>query len=201
MKYEILLFDLGGVLFNFSNQTTQAIFDVAGMSVKELLHYFTASTTVKDFETGISSSQEFGENVVRDLELSLSVTEFLELFRNWFGGLYDGTEALLTVLSHRYRLGCFSNNNELWGIGVREKLGMLDDYFLSHEIGMRKPDLPAYEYVIQQLDIEPDRILFFDDFEQNVMAAQKVGMNAFLTKGLPEVREQLNLLGVLQTGG
>jgi hypothetical protein len=42
--------------------------------------------------------------------------------------------------------------------------------------------------------------IIYIDFEENVMAAHKVGMNAFVTKGLPEVREQLNLLGVLQTG-
>lgn len=74
---------------------------------------------------------------------------------------------------------------------------LLNDYFLSHELGMRKPDLAAFEYVIKRLGIEPNRIAFFDDLEENVMAAQKVCMNAFVTKGLPEFREQLNLLGVL----
>jgi HAD superfamily hydrolase (TIGR01509 family) len=149
---------------------------------------------------GILSSQKFGENVVRDLKLSMSATEFLELFRNWVGGLYDGTEALLAELSQWYRLGCFSNNNEIWWPQIRDQLGMgrlLNDYFLSHEIGMRKPDLPAFEHVIQRLDMEPNQIVFFDDFEENVMAAQKVGINAFVTRGLPEVQEQLNMLGVL----
>lgn len=132
MKCEILLFDLGGVLGKESSQTTQAILDAAGMNVKELLQYFTTSSTMKDFEMGISSSQEFGENVTRDLKLSMSATEFLALFRDWVGGLYDGTEALLSELSQRYRLGCFSNNNEIWWPQIRDRLGMgrlLNDYF------------------------------------------------------------------------
>lgn len=114
MKYEILLFDLIGVLVRDSSQTTQALLNAAGMGWKEFLQYWITSPTIWDFELGVASSQEFGENVVRDLKLSMSATEFLELFGNWVGGLYDGTEALLSELSQRYRLGCFSNNNEIW---------------------------------------------------------------------------------------
>ena len=200
MKYEILLFDLLGVLLTDSSQAIQEFLGVAGMNKKEFFQYFMASPTSIKFHLGKSSSQEFGESVVRDLKLSISATEFLELFRSWVGGLYDGTEALLSELSQRHRLGCFSNNNEIYWSQMRDQLGMgrlLNDYFLSHEIGMLKPDLAAFEHVIQRLGIEPDRIVFFDDEEDNVMSARKVGMNAFVTKGPREVREQLNLLGVL----
>jgi glucose-1-phosphatase len=200
MKYEILLFDLLGVLLTDSRQAIQEFLGVAGMNKMEFFQYFTASPTSIKFHLGKSSSQEFGESVVRDLKLSISATEFLELFRSWVGGLYDGTEALLSELSQRYSLGCFSNNNEIYWPQMRDQLGMgrlLNYYFLSHEIGMLKPDLAAFEHVIQQLGIEPDRIAFFDDEEVNVMSARKVGMNAFVTKGPQGVREQLKLLGVL----
>ena len=69
--------------------------------------------------------------------------------------------------------------------------------FLSHEMGLRKPDRSAFEHVIQRLNMEPGRIAFFDDLEENVKSAQKVGMSAFVTKGLPQVQDQLNILGVL----
>jgi HAD superfamily hydrolase (TIGR01509 family) len=178
MKYEILLFDLGGVSVKDSSQVTQSILEAARMSVKELVQFFTTSPAMKDFDIGVASSQKFSENVVRDLKLSMSAPEFLELFRDWVGGLYEGTEVLLRELSQEYKLGCFSNNNEIWWPQIRDRLGvgrLMDYYFLSHKIGVRKPDLPAYEYVIQRLDIEPDRIAFFDDFEENVGAAQKAG--------------------------
>ena len=200
MKYEILLFDLLGVLLTDSSQTIQVFLEVAGMNKKEFFQYFMASPTSMNFHLGKSSSQAFGESVVRDLKLSISAIEFLELFRSWVGGLYDGTETLLNELSQRYRLGCFSNNNEIYWPQMRDQLGLgrlLNDYFLSHEIGMLKPELAAFEHVIQRLGIEPNRIAFFDDEEENVMSARKVGMNAYVTKGPSEVREQLNLLGVL----
>jgi len=200
MKYEILLFDLIGVFIKESNQVVQVLLGASRMSSKELLLYLTTSSAIKEFEMGKSSSQEFGENVVRDLNLSMSADQCLELWEKSIDRLYDGTEILLTELSQVYRLGCFSNNNEIWSHKIREQFGLarlFDDFFLSHELGLRKPDLAAFEYVTQQLNVEPHRIAFFDDLEENVMAAQEVGMNAFVTKGLPEVREQLTLLGVL----
>ena len=79
MKYEILLFDLGGVSVKDSSQVTQSILEAARMSVKELVQFFTTSPAMKDFDIGVASSQKFSENVVRDLKLSMSAPEFLEL--------------------------------------------------------------------------------------------------------------------------
>lgn len=200
MKYEILLFDLVGVFIEGSNQVVQVLLGASGMSLKELMLYLTTSSAIEEFETGRSSSQEFAENVVHDLKLSMSTDEVLELWEKSIDRLYEGTETLLTELSQAYRLGCFSNNNEIWAPKVRDQFGLVrlfNDFFLSHELGLRKPNLAAFEYVIQQLDVEPYRIAYFDDLEENVRAAQKIGMNAFVTKGLPEAREQLTLLGVL----
>lgn len=200
MKYEILLFDLVGVLLQEPSQITQTLLGSSEASLEEWFLYLMTSSAIKDFETGRASSQEFGEDVVRDLKLSLSANEFLGLFGRWIEGLYGGTEPLLIELSKTYRLGCFSNNNEIWWPQASEKFGLgslFNDYFLSHEIGLRKPDRSAFEHVVQRLNMEPSRIAFFDDLEENVKTAQKVGMNAFVTKGLPQVQNQLNILGVL----
>jgi putative hydrolase of the HAD superfamily len=74
---------------------------------------------------------------------------------------------------------------------------MLDDYYLSHEMGMLKPDHEAFEYVISELGTPAERIVFFDDQEVNVAAAKQVGLDAFVTRGLGELEEQLVRLGVI----
>jgi FMN phosphatase YigB (HAD superfamily) len=51
--------------------------------------------------------------------------------------------------------------------------------------------------VIERLDLEPKRIAFFDDLDENVSSARQVGMNAFITKGLPELRGCLDRLWML----
>jgi putative hydrolase of the HAD superfamily len=204
LEFDILLFDLIGVLVKDDEEISKEILSAAHMSMPELMQRWSTSPAVRSFETGRSPARDFGVNMVRELDLSIAASEFLELIRRWAGGLYEGTEALLGELSQTYRLGCFSNNNEITWPQVRDHLGMgqlLDEFFLSHEIGMVKPDIAAFEHVIEQLDVKPNRIAFFDDLEVNVRSAQQVGMEAFVTRGLPEVRERLAGLGLLSLGG
>jgi putative hydrolase of the HAD superfamily len=64
-------------------------------------------------------------------------------------------------------------------------------------MGMLKPDGDAFEYVLSELEVAPERIAFFDDLEVNVRAAQQVGMQAYVTKGLPKLENELQRLGIL----
>lgn len=200
MKYDILLFDLIGVLVEDSDQTTQTVIEASGMSEQELWDFWVESPAVREFDSGRISSMDFGERMVRELNLRITAQEFIDYFRVWVGGLYRGTEQLLSELKGKYRLGCFSNNNEIMWPQIRDEHGMgdlLDDYFLSHEIGMLKPDIAAFEYVVNELDLPANRIAFFDDLDINVEAAKQLGIDAYVTKGLPELRERLEKLQLM----
>ncbi len=126
--------------------------------------------------------------------------EFLELFGNWIAGFYDGTKAMLSRIPSMYKKACLSNTNEILWPPVRDEYGLgglLDAYYLSHEMGMLKPDKEAFEYVISDLDIAPERIAFFDDLELNVNSAKQSGLHAFVTRGIAELESELGRLGVL----
>lgn len=126
--------------------------------------------------------------------------DFLELFGSWIAGLYDGTEALLARIPSTYKKACLSNTNEILWPPVRDKFGLgglLDAYYLSHEMGMLKPDKEAFEYVISDLGVAPERIAFFDDLELNVNSAKQSGLHAFVTRGIVELESELGRLGVL----
>lgn len=200
MKYEILLFDLVGLLIEESGNNKQAIIDAAGMTRDEFGEFGMTSPAIRDFGLGRVSTQEFGEKMVEELKLSIGSTEFLQLFDGWIAGLYKGTEMLLTELSGNYQLGCISNINEIMWHQIRDKHGMgrlLNEYFLSFEMGMEMPDTKTFKYVINKLNIIPDRIAFFDDSEANVKSAKEVGINSFVTKGFPELQTQLRQMGLL----
>lgn len=49
---------------------------------------------------------------------------------------------------------------------------------LSYEIGVRKPHPQAYEILLQQLSLPPEQILFIDDQNVNVQAAEKLGIQS-----------------------
>lgn len=61
-------------------------------------------------------------------------------------------------------------------------VGRLDRWFLSHELGACKPEEAIYAAVEQAVKRDvgapPDRIIFFDDLEENIAAADARGWRA-----------------------
>jgi putative hydrolase of the HAD superfamily len=137
---------------------------------------------------------------VRELKLSVEPAEFLEVFRVWYAGLYEGAELLLTKLAKDYRLACFSNNNEIMWPQIRDEFGigrLMDECFVSYQMGLLKPDQEAYRYVIRKLNCKPELIAFFDDNAPNVQVAEQLGIDAFVTKGLGELQIKLKKLDIV----
>lgn len=84
------------------------------------------------------------------------------------------------------RLGILSNSF----VGARERETALyhfdelvEQIVYSHEIGIEKPDLGAFEAACAGLEVRPGDCLFIDDAAVNVEAAQAAGMQAHLFEG------------------
>jgi HAD superfamily hydrolase (TIGR01509 family) len=65
---------------------------------------------------------------------------------------------------------------------VRGWYGYFDKVFLSYEIGLRKPDIKAYEYVLNKINLKGEECIFVDDLEENLVPALELGMKVILAK-------------------
>ena len=87
-----------------------------------------------------------------------------------------------------------SNSNELhWERNVHD-LGVTDLFEVaisSHQVGLCKPDPRIYLAVLDRLGVSPEAVVFFDDVNENVVAASGLGMRAFQVNGVDGVRERL----------
>jgi hypothetical protein len=54
---------------------------------------------------------------------------------------------------------------------------LFEDVFLSHRLGMVKPDLRLFEYVLETIGCPPSNCVFIDDTPRNVEAACTIGIN------------------------
>ena len=85
----------------------------------------------------------------------------------------------------------FSNTNAAhhahWGPRYRDALAPIRRHFLSHEMGLRKPEAVAFQRLASELGLPPERILFFDDLPANVAAAREVGLEAVLVRSTEDV--------------
>ena len=193
MPTEVVVFDLGGVLIELGG--THVLGQLVGeRRDDELWRRWLSCPWVRSFERGLCSRTEFAVGFVGEWELPIGPEEFLRDFLAWPRGLYPGAEELVAGLAGRVRRACFSNTNELhWNEQHdADKLnGLFDAVFLSHEMGLVKPDREAFEHVVSKLGCAAREILFLDDNQINVDGAQEVGLDAHRVAGVPEARRVL----------
>ena len=196
----MLLFDLGGVLIDCTQFIKLLEWETWTNRMSDIEEKWRQSETVRSYQRGMIGTKEFFETISSDFDLTVNIARFLREFRLLPKGLYPGADVLLNELSHKYITACFSNTNEMHWNKLRG-VNKIDKYFKfcfpSHIIHEIKPDKEAYIYVIKALGVQPDEIAFFDDSDANISAAKSIGMDAFLTKGISELCDNVSKLGIM----
>jgi putative hydrolase of the HAD superfamily len=198
--FDVLLFDLGGVLIELAGVDRMLELTAHALSVDELWVRWLASEGVRQFESGRSNPEDFAAAILAEFGLPIGAAQFLEEFTAWPKGVFPGSYELLQTLSASYRLACLSNTNALHWSRICDEMGLLryfDAGFASHLIGLMKPDAEIFQHVIEQLGCPPERILFLDDNRLNIESARSAGMTAHRVAGLAEVTALLRTVGVL----
>jgi putative hydrolase of the HAD superfamily len=69
-----------------------------------------------------------------------------------------------------------------------------DHVFYSHEIGHRKPENEAWQIIIEQKGIDPQKTLFIDDKEENIDAAKALGFIGLHWNPSSDIRSVVDIL-------
>jgi FMN phosphatase YigB (HAD superfamily) len=108
---ELLLFDLGGVLVEFSGFRDLLPLLRVPLSESEIRRQWIACPIVRTFEVGDLTPQQFAERFVAAWNITVPALDFLLAFRTWTRGFLPGARELLATLRSQYRLACLSNSN------------------------------------------------------------------------------------------
>jgi HAD superfamily hydrolase (TIGR01509 family) len=73
----------------------------------------------------------------------------------------------------------------------------LDGIVLSSEVKVCKPNPEIYRILLERYQLRPEESVFIDDRQENLDAAQKLGIATILFQMAKQVREDLKRLGVL----
>ena len=156
---------------------------------------------LQQYEMGLVSTDKF----LTFFEERLSVSED-KLKRAWNSILLDFPKERLRFIqnlseSKKYRLFLLSNTNDLHISWIQKNWGMeqynafkicFEQFYLSHEINLRKPNNNIYEFVLTTNDLAPKETLFIDDTKENTDAAKALGMHIWnLKPGKEDVLELL----------
>ena len=189
-----VLFDLGGVLVPFRG--VERVAELLGDPEVSEEHWqrWLASQSVRAFEIGEFTPEEFAEAFLDEYDLGLSPAELLRELHGFVGRPFAGAGELLDELQPNYLVACLSNTNHLHWPPLSDELEFdrrLHSAFPSFETGLLKPDPEAFVHVCFEMDLEPGEILFFDDARLNIDAARALGFEACRVDGPVDCRREL----------
>ena len=193
-RIETIIFDLGGVLVELDGKPIKNEWITDDHSHEDSWQMWLQSPTVQNFDRGLLDPEDFAKNIIDELSLDVSVENFLNWVTDWPKDFFNGSLAILDRLNPHYSLGVFSNITEIhWPryYDVLHRQGCVSHYFASYQMGLAKPELPAFNYVIETLGDNPSSILFLDDNQLNVDAAITSGMQSICVKGIGDVQQVL----------
>ncbi len=200
LNYDVILFDLGGVLVELGEHPFPPEWLNGNASFK-LEEWFNSRIAIA-FEKGEISAKQFADSLIQELALNVNTSEFLAEFTAWPKRLFPGVTDLLDGLKDNHKLAVLSNCNELHWPRMLDEFQLenyFDVMFSSHIINKTKPENEAFEYVLKHLDTHASKVLFFDDNAINIEKADKLGIDSILVKGFGEVETFIFESGLANT--
>ena len=200
MALTSFIFDFGNVICSFDPALIVArTQQYSALPADELLAALKgAHGIMRDYETGLLTSDEFFARMCSACKLSVPKKEFIAAYTQIFKPI-ESTYTLIRELKPHYKLALLSNTNEWhfeYGIKPVEVFPLFDTVTLSYEVKAMKPARAIYDDALRKLGVPPSECVYIDDLEENVLAAQALGMQGFLFRSGDALRESLEQLGV-----
>jgi putative hydrolase of the HAD superfamily len=198
-KIKCIIIDLGDVLIelDFSRFFNEVITPspLNKPQAPIMLEFFRQSDT---YHQGKITDEEFYKQACEILGVcSLDQKEFYAAFNSIISKLnLDMVELIRNIKSsNNLVLICMSNiNSSHWKYLKKQKWDiweLFDEFILSHEIHLTKPDPKMYELALEKAGCKSKEVLFIDDGMNNVRSAQEMGINAIRFVGLDNLVEEL----------
>lgn len=138
---------------------------------------------LEDYETAsIFNAKKLYQSFLTDdiKQYSDDIFEILALS----GDAYDYTDSMIKELKNKgYKLYYLSNWHKSGFELMKQKgkfkyLDQFDGGLVSYDAGCQKPDPKIYQLLIDRFKLNPHTCIFFDDREENIEAAKKIGFKA-----------------------
>ena len=178
-----IIFDFGDVFINLDKAATQQ--NLKKIQIEELPEHIHSRN--RDYEQGFVTSDEIS-NIYRTEFPQLQHRDFLD---SWNSILLDFPEYRLQFLQKlaekkKFELILLSNTNENHIENIKSRIpfyeefqSCFDAFYLSHEMGMRKPNPEIFEFVLEKHKLNAEECLFIDDTAENTQAAAALGMHVW----------------------
>ena len=197
-----ILFDADGVVLKKRDKYfSQRLFEDYGLDIppEKILKFF--KNEYKLCVIGKADLKTEVEKYMKEWGWQGTVDELLEY---WFSYENKLEERVLEVVRDLREKGikCYlaSDHSRFREDNLMKEVGMekyFDGAFFSCDLGYTKAEEEYYEKIIEDLNLEPAQIMFWDDEEGNVEIAKTMGIKAMFYKDFAEFVKEMQHLGIL----
>ncbi len=180
-KIKTIFFDIGGVLAIVdSSESIQKLSLKLKVSAKKIKRGMTREL-LNEYEKGQLTSNQFYEQLLINYGSKQSMD--METFKSyWQDVLFPCAESVsfLKRATKDFPVWLLSNTNDFHYDMLMQDfpfMNWVDGGTYSFMVGSMKPEPLIYEIAIRKSGFRPEEILFIDDLEANVLAAQDQGIN------------------------
>lgn len=186
-----IVFDFGGVIINLKSEKDWLLEDLYPNFQKEMLLQLHKASYFHDLETGKIAVDDFLHQMQM---IAVDKNASLENIRQHWNAILKDIPSyrveLLQQLKQNYSLILLSNTNAIHTVAFEQYMeqtfgeNILKSNFqmvyYSQEIGLRKPNSEIYEFVLEQHNLQPNEVLFFDDKNENLTVPKQLGWHTAL---------------------
>lgn len=178
MTIEAVVFDIGNVLIEW--QPERYYDRRIGRARREAFFgAFDFHGLMNEIDAGAPFSEIVAERAGAHPEHAAEIMMLRDEWQEMAGTVIDHSVRLLGALRAKgvpvFALSNFGAENYGWSAEAHPFLRAFDRAYISGEMGMRKPHAEIYAAVEADCGIAPERLLFGDDRDENVAAAQARG--------------------------
>ena len=148
------------------------------------------SNVLAEYSAGRMNQEVFWDSVLESFGIERS-KENIRIMQEGMKNLItevdsDSIETIKNLKKQGYRVLMLSNSNPEISEGNLERnssyYDLFDHYYLSYQLGCRKPEREIYNHVLRQEGLQGPECLFVDDKEENLVSARQSGMKVMYYK-------------------
>lgn len=192
-----IIFDFGGVVGSDANDwetNFSQVQEITGLSSQELNEIFDEHWS--SLKIGKGNVGNFWQNVVGKSKKKIEPEELATIYNSKIS-INTRVLELVKVLKKRgFILIILSNESKEW-MDIKIEKFKLDKFFdkiyCSAYLGISKPSIEIFNYVLRDLRIKASKIIFIDNQINNINIAEKLGIKTILYKNVQQLNEQLKI--------
>ncbi|CAN7379140.1 HAD-IA family hydrolase [Neorhizobium sp. LjRoot104] len=200
-REKLFIFDIGGVFVKLDPASRDQAVSKAGGAGPSLRYGDVPEAIFRDFRLGRSTEPDYVQALTKIFDVpseSIYAAEHAYVAE----GFHEFIK-FVRRLRENHRVVCLSNNQAIHWRHISENLlgaGYFDREYLSHEMGLEKPDRAIFEAVSRAEACSEKDVFFIDDLEENVLSAREAGwQHCIVHRDSVETAELLMALVAEQT--